>query len=179
MEELIDKVLSGDKNAYSELIRMVSSELYNIASIQLNYKQEDIHDAMQETIFKAYKNIHKLESKNYFKTWIIKILINECNNIYRVKKQQFNLFKKIICFKEIKNLDNVIEKIDNNLDFKLALDILSKDEKTILLLYYKYEYSTGEIANILNENVNTMKSRLLRARKKLAEKLGGETYETR
>lgn len=84
MEELIDKTINGDSNAYLTLINLILSDLYKIARTRLN-NVEDVNDAIGETILKSYKHLHKLKHKKYFKTWIIKILINECNNIDIIK----------------------------------------------------------------------------------------------
>lgn len=178
MEELIDEVLNGNIDAFSELINNISSSLYNIAKVQTS-NLEDASDAIQETTFKAYKNLRNLENKKAFNSWIMKILINECNNINYAYKKQHGLEEeeKVNSIVENKFVDTPIDKLIDELDFKMKLNILNKDEMTIMLLHYKYRYTTGEIADILNENVNTVKSKLLRARKKMAEKLGGVADE--
>lgn len=64
-------------------------------------------------------------------------------------------------------MDNPIEEFEKDEDFRSMLKVLNKKEKEIVILYYKYEYSTGQIAYILQKSVNTVKSQLLRAKKKL------------
>ena len=86
MEELIEKAKNNDKRAFSELIVAIEKELYLIAKTKLK-NDDDIGDAIQETIYKSYKNLRKLRDNSLFKTWIIKILINECNNIYKKKRK--------------------------------------------------------------------------------------------
>ena len=83
MEELIEKAKNNDKRAFSELIISIEKELYLIAKTKLK-SDDDIGDAIQEAIYKSYKNLRKLRDNSLFKTWIIKILINECNNIYKL-----------------------------------------------------------------------------------------------
>ena len=85
MEELVEKAKNKDKNAFSELIINVKKELYLVAKLKLK-NEDDISDAIQETLLKSYKNIRKLRKNDMFRTWIIKILINECNNIYKRKR---------------------------------------------------------------------------------------------
>ncbi len=178
MEDLIHKILNGNTDAYSELINNISSTLYNIARVRLN-SIEDAYDAVQETTFKAYKNLKNLENKKAFKSWIIKILINECNNINDTYKKQTKLKKqvKVSSILENKFVDTPIDTLIDDLDFKMKLNILNTDEMTIMLLHYKYMFTTGEIADILNENINTVKSKLLRAREKMAKSLGGVADE--
>ena len=60
--------------------------MYRIAKIRLS-TVDDINEAVQNTVVKAFINIKKLNNSKYFKTWIIRILINECNNIYKFKNE--------------------------------------------------------------------------------------------
>ena len=94
MEELITKAINGDTNAYNDLINMVSNELYKIACIRLNNNIEDVNDVLQETILKGYLHLSELKEKEYFRTWIVKILINECNNLYIKQCKEQNILNK-------------------------------------------------------------------------------------
>lgn len=135
---------------------------------------EDINDAINETILKSYKNLKKLEHKEYFKTWIIKILINECNIIYNDNSKQLDIAKKIAKNKEYNFSENTTSKVDSKLDFESLLSTLSYDEKIIIVLYYNNKYTTSEIADILGENVNTVKTRLFRAKSKIKNDCKGD-----
>ena len=84
MEELVERAKNKDKTAFSELIVKVKKELYLIAKTKLN-NEEDIGDGIQETVLISYKNLKKLRKNEIFKTWIIRILINECNKTYKRK----------------------------------------------------------------------------------------------
>ncbi len=66
MNELIDQALNGDTDAYTKLIKIHSSKLYNIALVRLN-NEDDANDALQETIIRIYKNLNKLKTKNILK----------------------------------------------------------------------------------------------------------------
>ena len=94
MKDLITRSLEGDHNSYIELIKLFQVELYKIAYSQLD-NIEDINDALQETIITSYKKLNTLKDYNFFKTWIIRILINKCHDIYRKKEKQHILFNKI------------------------------------------------------------------------------------
>ena len=86
MDELINRSKKGDEEAFTELILSIKNDLYKIAKTRLNNDYE-INDAIQETIIKSYNHLRKLKDNSKFKSWIIKILINECNTIYKKKRR--------------------------------------------------------------------------------------------
>lgn len=168
MEELVEKAKNNDKTAFSELIVSIEKELYLIGKTKLN-SDDDIGDAIQETIYKSYKNIKKLRDNSIFKTWIIKILINECNNIYK-KKSRFNISYE----------DNEMEKYlaindeNENMEFEYLIKDLDNEERMILTLYYCSKYTVKEISNIAKIKENTIKSKMARARNKIKKKIEEE-----
>lgn len=166
MDELIEKSLHGDIEAYNDLINMILPLLYNIARTRVS-SVEDINDIIQETIFKSYKNLHQLKDKKYFKAWIIKILKNECYNFNNKLYRENKILEKIKILKYSHLNSNIEEKTISNLDFELSLKNLNEDEKTIVILYYKYGYHINEIASVFDENAENIKSKLYRARIKI------------
>ena len=168
MEELIKKAQKGNKEAFTEIIYEIRHDLYKIARCRLSC-EEDIEDAVQETMIEAYKEIKKLKYNQYFKTWIIKILINKCNKQYRKNK------KENISY-EYNNLENQIKEneIQTDIDFYIIISKLEYVERIIVTLYYLERYTTKEIAKILNKNENTIKTKLSRAKKKLRRYLEEE-----
>ena len=99
MEELIQKAKNGDKEAFTTIMLSLEKDLYKIAKTRLK-NDDDIYDAIQETIIEAFKSIKKLKNTEAFKTWIIRILINKTNDIFRRKKH-----KKEILLEDIKNTE--------------------------------------------------------------------------
>lgn len=93
MEEIMTKVQNGNKEAFSELILSVRSSLYKTAKSKLK-NEEDVKDAVQTTILKAYTNIGELKEAKYFKTWITRILINECNIMYRNNEKNIKIVEE-------------------------------------------------------------------------------------
>ena len=167
MEELIERSLQGDQDAYIELIESIQIEMYKIATSQLN-NIDDVNDAIQETIIHSYNKLHTLKNINYFKTWIIKILINQCNLIHRKRKKQLGLFNKISnLVNNSTYTNNIFQEVESNIDFDLLIQHLNYNEKLIFTLYYRNKYTPTEISNILNINVNTVKSRIYRAKQKI------------
>ena len=131
MINLVKKAKNGDKEAFSKLIFSVQNDLYRIANIRLsNY--DNICEAVQNTIVNAYLSINKLREEKYFKTWIIKILINECNHIYSNNKNIMELDSSLKYFQGKDDINDTI----SNLDFQKLLNFLNYEEKTIVMLFY-------------------------------------------
>lgn len=164
MNELVIKAKNGNKEAFTQLITNIEDELYKIARTRLN-DTEDIFDAIQETMISAYRSIHKLKNERYFKTWIIKILINKCNDIYKTKKVT------IVSIDENIKFDDSNSCSEDNLNFEFIMKCLNYDERIAMTLYYLEEYTTKEISEILKTNENTIKTRIRRAKEKIKENL--------
>ena len=167
MEELVEKAKNGDREAFNKLILNIQKEIYCIAKSKID-NENDIEDIIQETMLKAFLHIKKLKDNSLFKTWIIRILINDCNNFYKKKKYSS------IDDKEIINKINSTEMDLSNIEFKDFISFLNEDEKTILTLYYYLGYTTKEISKILNKREGTICSKISRAKKKIKEKYKGE-----
>lgn len=114
-EELIKKAKKGDKIAFEEIMDYYQNTLYKVARTRLN-SIEDIEDAIQETIISAYKSIHKLYNISKIKSWLITILINQCNSIYKQKQKNntisFDVIEEkiiyVICLKIIQVLNLIL-----------------------------------------------------------------------
>ena len=172
MEELVNRSISGDKAAFTELIHIIQSDLFRIAKTRLD-NIEDVNDAIQETMIIAYKSMKTLKNPQFFKTWIIKILINECNKIYEKKNRKNILLDKILKFKSTPNETYTdTSSIDTKVDVNNLLESLNYEEKICIILFYNNNYSINEIAEILDTSPNTIKSRITRAKKKLKNKGG-------
>ena len=161
--KLVKKAKNGDKEAFNDLIIYYQNDLYNIAKCKL-HNEDDVCDAIQETILNAYSHIDSLKNSYKFKSWLIKILINECNKIYLKYKNN--------CLEINDELILSTEDIgSSNIEFLDLINKLNKDEQEIFILYYEEKYSTKEISNILNINENTIRSKISRGKEKIKNSL--------
>lgn len=158
----ISKAKGGNKEAFIELIEENLASIYRVAKGILS-AEEDIEDAIQNTILLAFKNIKTLKKEEYFKTWLIKILINESNKIY-------NFNKKFVNFEKIQ--EHCVNDNYQDIDLKRAVDSLNEELRLTIVLFYFEDLTISEIANILNVPEGTVKSRLSRAKSKIAYYLG-------
>lgn len=169
MEELVEKARNDDCEAFTQLILMLKKDLYCIAKSRIK-NEYDIDDIMQETMIIAYLNMKKLKNNCFFKTWIIRILINNCNKFYKRKKHQS------LDENEVINKIGSFEIDLSNIEFENFIAFLSEDERTILTLYYYLGYTTKQIAEILHKREGTICSKISRAKMKIKEKYKGEFY---
>ena len=157
MDELVAKAKNGDKEAFSKLVVFVKSDLYKMAKT---------NDIIQNTLFIAYQNINKLHYDKYFKTWIIRILINECNKFYKEQKRSQNIIDRYTNNHDFEEYD--FDESDINIDDIKKL--LTDKEKEMFNLYYVEHLTTKQIAKIMNINENTVKSRLKTGRDRIKSK---------
>ena len=176
MEEIIKEAQNGSEEAFSQIIISMECNLYKIAKMRLDC-EDDINEAVQETIIQTFKSIKKINKPYSFKTWITKVLINNCNKIYRKRKNskimQYNDNEEKIIDIEA---NNSIEKLNSNVDFFFLIKKLNYNERMALTLYYLEDLSTKEISIILKESESTIRNRISRARNKLKELINGGVY---
>ncbi|MBP3597453.1 MAG: sigma-70 family RNA polymerase sigma factor [Clostridia bacterium] len=174
MEELLLKAKDGDEQAFTKIILLINDDLYKVAKTRIK-NEADIADAIQETIIETFKSINKINEPRKFKKWIIKVLINKCNRIYRRKyKKDISLEEYDFNYIKVNNISD----IENELNFFDIINGLNYEERIILVLYYMEEYTVKEIKEILGMKENTINTHLYRARQKLKSKYeGGKIYD--
>ena len=176
MEELVEKSKKGDEQAFTELIISLESDLYKIARMKLECN-DDINEAVQETIIEAFKSIKKVKKSEYFKTWLIRVLINKCNKIYKKEKRN-KIIKKYNSTINNQPVNYNEEKKISELDFFILIKSLNYDERISLTLYYLEKFTTKEISEILKEPESTIRNRISRAKQKLRKIYkGGDEIE--
>lgn len=181
--ELITKYLNGEAAALDEIIRRYFRQIFLFAK---TYVKDDMEaeDVTQETFVKVWRYIKKYDRNKKFKTWLFQIAKNTCLDFLRKHKnkdisyslseeQMLNELEKITDSEPLpqevfdaKNFTNYLQKILNSLTGKY---------KTVTSLHLQQEMTFDEIANILEEPLNTVKSRYRRAllliKKRLSENI--------
>lgn len=156
-----------DKDEFLRLTLESEPTLFHV-SLSILHNEQDCADAVQEAILKAYENRHKLNETKYFKTWIVRIVINECYSILR-KKKRFQTYDDAVQ-NDIANLSHYVK--EEYIDLYRAINRLNEKEKICVILYYLEDYSVAETADVLKIPIGTVKSRLSHARKELKGLLG-------
>lgn len=148
------------KEQLGELIIASEETLYRVAK-SLLYNDADCADAIQEAIVKAFSKLHTLKEDTYAKTWLIKIVMNECYAIMRKEK-------RIISLDDYQMEDKAAEQ-EVYSELYEAIFKLPEPVKLCVTLYYLEGYSVKEVAQILDITESAVKNRLLKARAVLKE----------
>ena len=136
--------------------------MYHVAKTLL-YSDADCSDAIQEAIVKAFTSIHTLRRDAYAKTWLVRIVINECYAIMRREKKLVSL--------EDYSVEEAAEERADYSDLYEALGHLSEEIRLTVTLYYMEGYSVKEIAALMKTTQSAVKNRLARAREKMKKEL--------
>ncbi|MCI8300021.1 MAG: sigma-70 family RNA polymerase sigma factor [Lachnospiraceae bacterium] len=149
------------KEQLGELIIASEDTMYHVAKTLLS-SDADCADAIQEAIVKAFTNLHSLRQDSYAKTWLIRILINECYAFMRREK-------RIVSLEEYQ-CQETVEQNDYS-DLYEAVRQLPEKIRICVTLYYLEGYTVKETAKILGISESAVKNRLARARARMRGEL--------
>ncbi|MDD3594310.1 MAG: sigma-70 family RNA polymerase sigma factor [Candidatus Gastranaerophilales bacterium] len=177
--ELVKLAQQNDKKALEELIRQEQSSIYKYFNAQKT-KADDLPDLTQEVFLKMTKSIKSLKNPLLFKSWLNRIVNNVFLDFLR-KKQRQSKFHSVFLPESIGALQEVPDTDKTPIEFSLAEELKGKIEiaiqdlpvklKDMLILRELKGLSYEKIASKEKININTVKSRLSRARSKLKEDL--------
>src|SRR5580700_6715885 len=177
---LVAAAKRGDVHAFEELVSRYEAKIFRL-TMNITRNREDAEDAMQDAFLKSYSHLKNFHEDSRFYTWLVRIAANEA--LMRLRKRRPNQF----------SLDEPIEGDDNLIPQEIedwgpspeqrfaqtemheilsnVIDTLEPDFRVVFVLRDIEELSTEETANTLGISVPAVKSRLLRARLKLRQKL--------
>ena len=160
MDILIQRAKKHDKEAFVMLMKSNEKSMYKVAKAILK-NDEDVADAMQETVLTCWEKMHTLKKNEYFKTWLIRILISKCNDTYRQKKR---FVPEEHCPER-----QVFEEGFATVEWRSLLKFLEEKYRTVIILYYVEGFKVREIADILDVSESTVKARMVTARRKIGD----------
>jgi len=169
--KLVEQAINGNDDAFVQLMQLYKVDLYKTALSFLKNKERSL-EAVQEVTYRAYKNLHKVRQKQYFKTWLIRIMINYCQD--ELKKDQ-----------RIVKGDTMLEQRGESesylsLEIEEALDKLDNRSREVVTLKYLQELSIKEIATVMERPEGTIKTWLHKALQQLraiVKEEGGTRHE--
>lgn len=167
MEQLIKRAKNNDAEAFILLMEKNKESMKRIALAYLK-REEDAADAIQDTILDAFEHIHKLRKPEHFKTWLTRILLNNCTRIYRQNKTQLSHDLSLQEYENISGQDASLGiEAESDLEFQDLLSHLPEESRMIFQLYFGEQYMISQIADLLKLKENTVKSRLHRGKEQL------------
>ena len=185
-QKLIERASGGDPAAFNQLMAMHEKRMYAVA-LRMFANREDAQDCLQEAMLRIYRAIGGFKGQSSFSTWVYRITMNTCLDELRRKKNRPST-----------SLDNLLDQGwspsdgDNAPERRAiqsetrktlvgAIRELPEDMRSAIVLRDVQGYSYDEIAQMLDVNVGTIKSRISRGREKLREKLSkkAELFDTR
>lgn len=157
MTDLIKRSKKGDKEAFALLMDMHRQMLYNTALLVL-HQEDDALDAIQDAILACWENLPTLRKDQYFKTWLVKILLNKCKDIQRSQSHY--------AFVEELPESGDEPDWDTHMDVGRAMDRLGDQDQLILSLFYYDDLNIRQIAEALSISEGAVRTRLTRSRER-------------
>jgi RNA polymerase sigma-70 factor, ECF subfamily len=178
---LVSQAREGDDRAFAELVRRYEGKIFRLAQ-HITQNREDAEDVLQETFLKAYEHLDQFQGQSKFYTWIVRIAVNQALMKLRRRKTdrsvsldegidtgEDTVTREIAAWDEDPEQRFSREELGELLD--AAIQSLAPPYRSVFVLRDIDELSTEETADALGLSVPAVKSRLLRARLQLREKL--------
>jgi RNA polymerase sigma-70 factor (ECF subfamily) len=169
-KDIIIRAAEGDMEAFEEIYRKTSGYVYTIA-FRITSSREDAQEATQDVFLSVHKNLRSFRFQSSFKTWIYRIATNMAINMYRKRSKERG---RTVVFDETIEIERpeerkteTFDKEHNETIVRNMLDALPPEQKACLVLKEIEGLKYEEIAQTLKININTVRSRLKRAREKL------------
>jgi len=178
---LVARAREGNTAAFAELVRRYEGKIFRLAQ-HVTQNREDAEDVLQETFMKAYEHLDQFQGNSKFYTWIVRIAVNQALMKLRRKKTgktvsldetidtgEDTVVREIAAWEENPEQRFSREELGEILDS--AIESLEPPYRSVFVLRDIEELSTEETADALSLSIPAVKSRLLRARLQLREKL--------
>jgi RNA polymerase sigma-70 factor (ECF subfamily) len=180
-EGLVARAQAGDAQAFAELVERYERKIYRLAR-HITGNDEDAEDVLQETFLKAYENLPGFQGQSKFYTWLVRIAVNEALMKLRRRKTgkmvsldetidtgEETMAREIAVWED--NPEEQYSREELRRILEEAIEALPPLYRTVFVLRDVDELSTEETALALGISVPAVKSRLLRARLQLRDKL--------
>ena len=169
-KSLVKKAQKGNEQAFIELLQPEKVKLYKMAYLYMK-NETDALDIVQETVARAFANIHAVKEPEYFSTWLTKICINTA--LESIRKNN-----KIIYMEQPITEIGEDLALDEKMDLLEAIEQLDEKYKTVIILKYYQDLPVKDIAALLNCPQGTVKTNIHRAIQQLKKEVlkGGSHY---
>lgn len=161
-QQWVADAIKGDGEAFLKLMKRYKLDLYRTALSYLHDEGEAL-EALQEVTYRAYKNLRSIKQPAYFKTWLIRIMINYCND-------QLKNYRRMTVNDELLKSYGISEN-HSEMELKDAMQGLDERSREILTLKYFHDLKIKDIAQAMQCPEGTVKTWLNKALKLLRDRL--------
>ncbi len=166
---LIEEIANGNKNAFEELVMRHTNYAYTIAFRIINIS-EDAEEVVQDCFLKLSQRPDKFKGDSKFSTWFYRVVTNAALSRIRKKKlKQESIDSQHESVTGDSDPSAHVQQDEQSRLVNLAIGKLKPEERTLITLYYLKEFEQDEIAEMLKIEKGSVKVKIFRARKKLAE----------
>ncbi len=166
---LIDRIVAGEEALYATLVNKYKSYAYTIA-LKIVENRPEAEEVAQDGFIKAFHYLKKFNREAKFSTWLYRIVFNTAISYKRKNRQQFeSIENSIVEYSD--RADQDLIKDDKRVFLSQAMQKLSDADRIAVEFFYIKEFSLEETAEMLGQNINTLKVRIHRARQRLADEL--------
>ncbi|WP_409273360.1 sigma-70 family RNA polymerase sigma factor [Neobacillus sp. SCS-31] len=166
---LVKKAIKGNKRAFEKLLQQHYEQIYRTAYLYV-HNEEDALDVVQEAAYQALTSIHSLKNPEYFMTWLTRIVIRCSGQLLKRKSNVVPLSDEIVT-----NLpDQGNPNIDESLQLLTAIQQLKENYRTVIILFYYYDYSIKMISSFMEIPEGSVKTYLSRAKVELKKSYKNE-----
>ncbi len=177
LRRLIRRARVGDAEAFEELVRPLADSLYRMAASCLRGRESDIADALQATVLAGWEHLGELKRPAYFKTWLLRICINECRRITRSTRASEPLEAVPEALLADPSAHEAPSDSENE-EFLALVHAAGDANAPAVALFYGEGCTVREIAGMLGISEEAVRQRLSRGRKRIAASLAqGEAEE--
>jgi len=167
-QDVIEKCLTGSRNAQYELYKLYSKAMYNVA-LRITNDVMEAEDILQDSFVSAFRNLASYKGTASFGSWLKRIVVNNAINLVKKRRIDFELVDDYGAFDDRYEPNHVVESQYDLVNVKRGIEQLPGGYKAVLTLYLIEGYDHKEIGEILNITESTSKSQFNRSKKKLKE----------
>ena len=178
--DIISRAAKGDVKAFEEIYKTASGFVYTVV-LRIVNNQTEAEEVTQEVFIKIFRNLRNFQFRSSLKTWIYRIAVNSAINAYRRRAREQ---RRAVDFETVSSTLEApgdhrehMHKQDHEKILSSLLDSLSPEQRSCIVLRELEGLSYKEISDALKVNINTVRTRIKRARQTLMTCRNGEVIK--
>jgi RNA polymerase sigma-70 factor (ECF subfamily) len=169
-EELLARFIAGNEQCFTDLMRRHEDRIFSLA-YRMTGERADALDATQDAFIAAFRQARAFRGESAFGTWLYRIAINACRDLIRKRRRRESPDEDAAEGAEQVSARRLEDLVVERIDVAQALALLSDEYREAVVMHDLGGIPYEEIARLTETNLGTVKSRISRGRRKLAELL--------